>query len=59
MQLDKVNVVAKPPAIYFISTIAGILLQLIWPLPIVFWAWLSAVGLLLVALGVAVSIWGD
>ena len=59
MQLQKVNVVAKPPAIYFISIITGILLQIIWPLSIVSFLLLRVVGLLILGLALAVSIWGE
>jgi protein-S-isoprenylcysteine O-methyltransferase Ste14 len=59
MQLEKVNVIAKPPAIYFISILAGILLQMIYSLSILPFLWLSGLGLLFVGVGVAVSIWGD
>ena len=59
MQADKVNVIAKPPAIYFVSILAGILLQIIWPFSIVPFLWLRAAGLILIGLAVVVSIWGD
>ena len=55
MQLQKVNVVAKPPEIYLISIKAGILLQMIWPLSIVSSFGLRVVGLLLIGFGVAFS----
>ena len=59
MQLQKVNVIAKPPAIYFISILAGILLQIIYSLPILPFFGLRVVGLLLIGLGLGLSIWGD
>ena len=59
MQQQKVNVVAKPPLIYLVAIIAGILLQIIWPLSIVSFFGLRVVGLLVIGLGVAVSIWGE
>lgn len=59
MQADKVNVIAKPPAIYFVSILAGILLQIVWPFSIVPFLWLRAAGLILIGLAVVVSIWGD
>ena len=55
MQQQKVNVVAKPPLIYLVAIIAGILLQIIWPLSIVSFFGLRVVGLLVIGLGVACS----
>jgi len=59
MQIEKVNVVAKPPAIYAVSILSGILLQIIWPLTITSFLWVRVLGLIMIGLAVALSIWAD
>ncbi len=54
----QLNIPIKPPTIYFLSILAGLLLQWIVPIKL-FSPFLIIVGLLLIASGVFINVWSD
>ncbi|MCP4419123.1 MAG: isoprenylcysteine carboxylmethyltransferase family protein [Chloroflexi bacterium] len=54
-----VKVMIKPPRLFLFSIVAGLVLQLIWPLALGGSGWLIWLGLSLISGGLGIMFWGD